>query len=59
VPRDPVRRAVSAYHYWMRQGEPSPLRGLARTARDHPKLRIVEYGQYLRHLGARRAVFPA
>lgn len=56
--RDPVRRAVSAYHHWMRQGELPPLAGLERTAREHPKLRIVEYGQYLRHLGAWRAVFP-
>lgn len=57
--RDPVRRAVSAYHHWMRQGELPPLAGLERTAREHPKLRIVEYGQYLRHLTAWRAHFTA
>jgi hypothetical protein len=59
VLRDPVRRAVSAYHHWMRQGDLPPLVGLARTARSHPKLRIIEYGRYLRHLAAWRAAVPA
>lgn len=58
VLRDPVRRAVSAYRHWMRKGELSPLLGLRRTALAHPKLRILEYGDYAPHLEAWRRVFP-
>lgn len=58
VLRDPVRRAISAYHHWMRQGNLSPLAGLEKTAREHPRLRIVEYGQYHQHLSAWKAVYP-
>ena len=56
--RDPVRRAVSAYRHWMRKGELSPLAGLRKTATSHPKLRILEYGDYATHLAAWLHVFP-
>lgn len=50
VLRDPVRRAISAYSHWMKQGELSPLMGLERIATEHPKLRILEYGYYAKYL---------
>lgn len=56
--RDPVRRAVSAYLHWMKQGELSPSVGLKRTVSNHPRLRIVEYGDYVRHLVAWYDAFP-
>ena len=34
VLRDPVRRAISAYHHWMRQGNLSPLAGLGNCQTD-------------------------
>lgn len=52
VLRDPVRRAISAYFHWMKQGKLSPALGLRRTALAHPRLRILEYGDYARHLSA-------
>lgn len=58
VLRDPVRRAISAYQHWMRRGDVWPLAGLRRTAQRVPKLRILEYGDYARHLGAWRKVWP-
>lgn len=58
VLRDPVRRAISAYQHWMRRGDVWPLAGLRRTALRFPKLRILEYGDYGRHLAAWRAVWP-
>ncbi len=58
VLRDPVRRAVSAYLHWMRQGNLSPAWGLQRTALEHPRLRILQYGDYARHLGAWMGEFP-
>ena len=58
VLRDPVRRAISAYHHWLRKGEVSPLIGLERTATEHPKLRIIEAGCYGRHLRAWRDAYP-
>ena len=59
VLRDPVHRALSAYRHWMKKGNLSPLAGLRRTAVEHPRLRILEYGQYCRHLRAWRDVFPS
>jgi hypothetical protein len=55
--RDPVRRAFSAYRHWMRKGDLSPLLGLRRVATELPKMRILEYGFYARHLAAWRKVF--
>ncbi len=50
VLRDPVRRAISAYSHWMKQGEISPFLGLRRVATEHRRLRILEYGFYARYL---------
>ena len=58
VLRDPVRRAISAYHHWLRKGDLPCLAGLRKTALEHPKLRILEYGHYLRHLRAWTSVYP-
>jgi len=58
VLRDPVRRAISAYRHWTKKGNLSPGLGLRRTAIEHPKMRILEYGFYARHLAAWRKVFP-
>ena len=58
VLRDPVQRAASAYRHWMKQGNISPLIGLRRTALEHPRLRILQYGDYARHLTAWMQVFP-
>ena len=59
VLRDPVHRAVSAYRHYTKKGLESPLIGLRRTAIEHPKMRILEYGFYARYLEAWRKVFPA
>lgn len=58
VLRDPVARALSAYRHWMKKGELPPLAGLKNTALQHPKLRIIEYGNYAEHLQAWLNVFP-
>lgn len=58
VMRDPVARALSAYRHWMKKGELPPLAGLQKTATEHPKLRIIEYGHYARHLRTWLDVFP-
>jgi len=50
--RDPVRRAMSAYFHWMRKGKLPVAAGLKRTAADHPRLRLLEMGDYATHLGA-------
>ena len=57
VLRDPVRRALSAYRHWMKQGQLSPRLGLKRAASELPKMRILEYGHYAQHLAAWRNVF--
>jgi hypothetical protein len=57
--RDPVKRAISAYSHWMKQGKHHPLAGLKATAIKHPKLRIVEYGYYARYLEMWRRYVPA
>lgn len=59
VLRDPVRRAISAYSHWMKQGELSPLLGLKRVATEHPKLRILEYGYYAKYLNVWMKAIPA
>jgi hypothetical protein len=56
--RDPVRRAMSAYFHWMRKGELPVLDGLKKTAANHPRLRLIEMGDYQRHLGAWMDAFP-
>lgn len=48
--RDPVRRAISAYSHWMKQGKLSPMHGLKKVAIEHPKMRILEYGFYANYL---------
>ncbi len=58
VLRDPVRRAISAYSHWMKQGELSPLLGLKRIATEYPKLRILEYGYYAKYLNAWTKTVP-
>ena len=54
VLRDPVCRAVSAYHHCMRKlsygSKVSPLLSLQKTATLFPKMRIVEYGYYARYI---------
>lgn len=57
--RDPVRRAVSAYSHWMKRGYESPLKGLKKLTQEWPKMRILEYGMYPRHLEAWLAKVPA
>ena len=52
VLRDPVDRALSAYRHWLKQGNLSPRIGLKRSAIELPKMRILEYGFYARHLSA-------
>ena len=59
VLRDPVRRAISAYFHWMKQGKLSPAAGLQRTALEHPRLRILQFGDYVRHLGAWMQEYPS
>ena len=56
--RDPVRRAISAYFHWMRKGEFPVSAGIKKTAVNHPRLRLIEMGDYERHLGAWLRVFP-
>jgi hypothetical protein len=42
VLRDPVRRAISAYYFWMQQAmDVSPFLGLPRAAAHFPKMRIL------------------
>jgi hypothetical protein len=48
--RDPVARAISAYHHWMRRGNTSPRLGLKKIATEIPKMRILEYGYYEKYL---------
>lgn len=57
--RDPVSRAVSAYHHWMRMGKLSPRLGLKKIAIDFPKLRILEYGYYDKYLDVWQKYVPA
>ena len=57
VLRDPVHRAISAYRHWMKKGDLSPFLGLRRVAIELPKMRILEYGFYARHLAAWRKMF--
>ncbi|QVL50312.1 MAG: sulfotransferase domain-containing protein [Thiocapsa sp.] len=65
--RNPVTRAISAYHHWMRRqfllnpaenGRASPWLGLERTAQQFPKFRILEYGYYSKYLSAWREYLP-
>jgi hypothetical protein len=62
--RDPVSRAISAYLHWMRHqfffspGHVSPWLGLEQTARQYPKIRILEYGYYSKYLKAWQKVLP-
>jgi hypothetical protein len=56
--RDPVKRAISAYHHWMKKGKLSPRPGLKATAIKYPKLRIVEYGYYAKYLDMWRRYVP-
>lgn len=56
--RDPVRRAISAYSHWMRKGNLPVSAGLQRTVEEHPRLRIVEMGDYATPLGTWLDVFP-
>lgn len=58
VLRDPVRRAMSAYHHYMRRGEFSPRLGLKRLALTRPKLRILEYGYYEQYIRAWQEAVP-
>ena len=48
--RDPVSRAISAYRHFMRRGTLPVSPGLIRTIEEHPRLRILELGDYARHL---------
>jgi hypothetical protein len=58
--RDPVRRAVSAYYFWMQHAaDLSPFLGLTRISQEYPKMRIVEYGFYGRYLELWREYVPA
>jgi len=56
--RDPVRRAISAYFHFMRRGKLPVNRGLRRTVQEHPRLRILELGDYATHLSPWFATFP-
>lgn len=65
--RNPVSRAVSAYHHWMRRqfilnpdchGRVSPWIGLEQTAKQFPKFRILEYGYYSKYLSVWREYLP-
>jgi hypothetical protein len=58
--RDPVRRAISAYTFWLKKlskNGQSPLRGLKKMALEHPKLRILELGYYVQHLKPWKQLF--
>jgi len=57
--RDPVRRAISAYSHWMKQGNLSPTLGLKRIATEMPKMRIIEFGLYAKYLDAWMKQIPA
>ncbi len=48
--RDPVRRAISAYSHWLKKGKLSPFLGLTNVIKEHPRLRILEYGLYAKYL---------
>jgi hypothetical protein len=56
--RDPVARAISAYFHYMREGKLPVLSGLTRTVTEHPRLRILELGDYAKHLAPWLATFP-
>lgn len=62
--RDPVARAVSAYKHNIRKwsrlnvGDRPPFAGLAQTATEEPKARLLEYGFYDRHLAMWRKYIP-
>ncbi len=48
--RDPVQRAISNYRMWKARGAIRPLGTLKETAEHRRKMRIVEYGHYVRYL---------
>jgi len=56
--RDPVTRAISSYKHYMRKGNLSPIPGLKRTATEHPKLRILEFGYYPKYLEVWKRIIP-
>jgi hypothetical protein len=56
--RDPVTRAISAYRHFMRRGTLPVSRGLIKTIDEHPRLRILEMGDYARHLKPWFDTFP-
>ena len=56
--RDPVTRAISAYRHFMRRGTLSVSRGLVGTIAEHPRLRILELGDYAKHLKPWFDTFP-
>lgn len=51
--RDPVRRAISAYSFWLRKmirNGNVPIVGLKKMALKYPKMRILEMGKYYNYL---------
>jgi hypothetical protein len=63
--RDPVSRAISAYHHWIRRQSywggnrrVSPWLGLRETALRYPKVRILEYGFYSCYLREWKKYIP-
>ena len=65
--RDPVRRAISGYHHFMRKAamgkrleksKKKVFKSLREIALESPKVRLIEYGFYTQHLKAWMKVFP-
>ena len=48
--RDPVRRAISAYSHWLRQGTVSPHISMRKMIEDNPRFRIIEFGRYEKYI---------
>ena len=68
VLRNPVRRAISAYHHLMKRaavdraqygGSLSPATSLEEAGTKFPKMRILEYGFYSRYLQKWMEIFPS
>lgn len=57
--RDPVSRAISAYHHWMKRGDIAPPIGIKKVAKEFPKMRILELGYYEEYLSLWKKYIPA
>jgi hypothetical protein len=65
--RDPIRRAISGYHHFMRtvatskkaqKNKKAVFKSLRKIALESPKVRLLEYGFYSQHLRSWMKVYP-